>query len=404
MRISTGIEILDKMLDGGIRQGSSAIIMATPGVEDIQFAHQCFYTHLEGKGSGIYMVNNKRPSIVKAVLNKYDWDVTQFEKTGKCTFIDAYSGLMSIGSEEANYIQKPTDLKGMNRMISKILKKTSGPRIFLLDSLSSLIDITDKEDDVVSFIEELGSTLKESKTTLICLFTQWPYKISTIKSIENAFDCVIRLKAIEQKVILRSYFTVDKASWMKPTERLEVPYKIISPGGVKVFIPKILVTGPFNAGKTSFIHSASTKAVSVDRLGTTIALDHGHVDFKGFSMDLFGTPGQERFDPLMEMLGGEALGVIVVVDSTDPKGFTRAKDMLELTKTEGLPAVIVANKADLKGALSPKDIKKRMNLPEDVPIVPVSAEDLNSVKKDEPCKLKEEDVRKVLERLFEVII
>ena len=169
-------------------------------------------------------------------------------------------------------------------------------------------------------------------------------------------------------------------------------------------ISKIIVTGPFNAGKTSFIHSASIKAISVDRLGTTVALDHGHVEYKGFSVDLWGTPGQERFDPILNLLSGESLGVIVVVDSTNPQGFDRAKDMLVITKTSGLPSVIAANKANLKGALKIKDIREKMKLPEEIPIIPVVADDLKQVKNNQPCKLKEEDVSKVLDKLFEVIV
>jgi hypothetical protein len=170
------------------------------------------------------------------------------------------------------------------------------------------MDVANSEDAVLGFLKRLSALTAEKKVTLVSLFTQWPYDASTIKEVEDRFDCVIRLKAIEQKVILRSYFSVDKVKWLERIERRDIPYKVISPGGVKVFIPKILVTGPFNAGKTSFIHSASIRAVSVDRLGTTVALDHGHVDYKGFAVDLFGTPGQERFDPIVELLGGESLG------------------------------------------------------------------------------------------------
>ncbi|MBU2561179.1 MAG: GTP-binding protein [Nanoarchaeota archaeon] len=404
MVISTGIDLLDRLLAGGIKKGASALIMSTPGVEDLQFAHQCLFAHLNNKGHAVYVVNNKKPSILKATLKEFDWDVSPFEKKGSCIFLDCYSGLLSMKSQEKDYVSNPTSIAETSEAVFRLLKKVKKPSLLVFDSLSSLIDLTNAEEDVLSFLKRLKSQLKESNTTMIALFTRWPYSKTTIDSIEELFDCVIRLKAIEQKVILRSYFSVAKAKWLAQLEKKEIPYKIVSPGGVKVFIPKILVTGPFNAGKSSFIHSASTRAVSVDRLGTTVALDHGHVDFRGFAVDLFGTPGQERFDPILEMLGGEALGVIVVVDSTDPKGFARAKEMLELTKTEGLPAVIVANKADLEGALSSSKIRERMKLPEETPIIPVVAEDIKKVRKNKPCKLNPEDIGKVFEKLFETIV
>ena len=246
--------------------------------------------------------------------------------------------------------------------------------------------------------------IQKLNATPIFLFTAWAYEKDILDQIRAFFDCVIDLKAIERKVILRNYFSIHRAKWIDKIKKIDIPFKITKPGGVRVYIPKVLITGPFNAGKTSFVHSASTTAVSVDRLGTTVALDHGHVDFKGFSVDVWGTPVQERFDPILELLGSESLGVIVVIDSTDPKGFSRAKDMLEKTKTEGLPSVIAANKADLKGALKPAEIRRKMKIPKEIPIIPVVADNLKKVRKNYPCKLRQKDIENILSKLFEMVV
>jgi small GTP-binding protein len=404
MRIKTGIDMLDHLLKGGIESGNSVLFISTPGVEDLQFAQQCLFTHLMSGGCGIYLVNNKKPAIAKEMLKTNDWDVTTFEKEQRCSFIDCYSGLLGFDSQDTNNVHKPTDIEETLTAIKTAITKINTPPLIIIDSLSSLIDIGVSESDVLKFMLRLKLLSKEHQATIVALFTHWPYADGTIQDLEGCFDCVVKLKAIERKVILRSYFSVDKAGWLDDFERKDVSYKIMIPGGVKVFIPKILVTGPFHAGKTSFIHSASTRAVSVQRLGTTVALDHGHVDYKGFSVDLFGTPGQERFDPILKMLGGEALGVIVVVDSTDPDSFARAKDMLKVTKTEGLPSVIVANKANMLHALSAEDIRDNMHLSADIPIITVVAEDLSSVQKDIHCRLKRSDVDAVLSKLFDMVV
>jgi len=179
-------------------------------------------------------------------------------------------------------------------------------------------------------------------------------------------------------IIKGQYFGIFKADWTKEIKK-SMLFRILRPGGIKLYIPKILVTGPFDSGKSTFVHALSTRAISVDRLGTTIALDHGHIDYKGFSADIFGTPGQERFDPIIKLLSGESMGVFLIVDSTNPTDFIRAKQMLEITKSYGLPYVIIANKQDLAGALVPEDIRTQFNLPLDVPIVPVVAKDKKGV-------------------------
>ncbi len=144
---------------------------------------------------------------------------------------------------------------------------------------------------------------------------------------------------------------------------------------VIVYIPKILVTGPYNAGKSTFVKKISKRAVSVDRKAlsafpTTIALDIGHLEYKGFIADVFGTPGQERFDLLLDVLGRESVGAFIIVDSTAPQTFARAKEMIRKTRAEAIPKVLVANKQDLPGALSPEEIREKMKLGEEVPIIP----------------------------------
>jgi signal recognition particle receptor subunit beta len=73
------------------------------------------------------------------------------------------------------------------------------------------------------------------------------------------------------------------------------------------------------------------------------------------------------------------MGVFLIVDSTNPTDFIRAKQMLEITKSYGLPYVIIANKQDLAGALAPEEIRIQFNLPTEIPIVPVVAKDKKGI-------------------------
>ena len=77
---------------------------------------------------------------------------------------------------------------------------------------------------------------------------------------------------------------------------------------------KIVVTGPFNSGKTEFIRSVSEiDVVSTERRisaemekvkeTTTVAMDFGRITVdEDLILFLFGTPGQRRFDFMWEIL------------------------------------------------------------------------------------------------------
>ncbi len=91
---------------------------------------------------------------------------------------------------------------------------------------------------------------------------------------------------------------------------------------------KIVITGPVGAGKTTAVASlsddpvVSTDARASDMAGerkatTTVAMDYGVMQLDaGERVHLYGTPGQERFDFMWEILQRGGLGLVVLVDNT----------------------------------------------------------------------------------------
>ncbi len=255
------------------------------------------------------------------------------------------------------------------------IEKIQKNDVLFVDSVSSYIDMKESPKELLQMINKL-----KEKMTVVALFSAWEYEQKIMKDIKDSFDAVLTVKPVEEVTIVRQFLFPEKIGWKK-IEKFAVPVKVLKPGGVKVYFPKILVTGPYNAGKSSMVKALSTSAVSVDRMGTTVALDHGYMDYKGFAADLYGTPGQEDFDPILQYLADEAVAVILVVDSTKPETFIRAKEMLSKKKAYGLPIVVAANKQDMDNALSVKDIKNKLALPIHVPLCPTVAIEKKGVKK-----------------------
>src|SRR5512143_1187873 len=129
---------------------------------------------------------------------------------------------------------------------------------------------------------------------------------------------------------------------------------------------KMVVTGPFSAGKTQFIKSISEiDVVSTERKltnaaeravkeTTTIAMDFGRITVdQDLVLYLFGTPGQKRFDFMWEILSEGMLGFVVLVDSVRPETFREARRILDIFRSyAGTPYVVAANKQDLDDAWS----------------------------------------------------
>ncbi|NIN66988.1 MAG: GTP-binding protein [Anaerolineae bacterium] len=158
---------------------------------------------------------------------------------------------------------------------------------------------------------------------------------------------------------------------------------------------KVVVTGPFGAGKTQFINTISEidvvtteRRISVPeqrkiKEETTVAMDYGYITIKkDVVLELFGTPGQRRFDFMFDILSRGMWGFVVLVDSTDPSSFHEARDIVKVFDNFArVPRVIAANKQDQRGAVSPDELRKALKLEPSVKILPCKATHRASVRK-----------------------
>jgi small GTP-binding protein len=154
---------------------------------------------------------------------------------------------------------------------------------------------------------------------------------------------------------------------------------------------KIVITGPFDAGKSQFISTISEieviaterKITTEDRQiksETTVAMDFGRFTLSGRALHLFGTPGQSRFGFMWEILAKEMDGFVILVDSTLPESFSQAQRLINLfTRISPVPFVVAANKQDIAGAMRPHQISAALDLPSDIQVLPCVATDRDSV-------------------------
>lgn len=207
------------------------------------------------------------------------------------------------------------------------------------------------------------------------------------------FDVVISIKSSFMPVPHFDYFTLVHTSWY-PQPARSVPF-VTAKGRIVPYIPRIVVTGPAKAGKSTFVTNASIEGISVDRVGldgdsTTVVMDLGLLHWKGFDITLYGTPGQPRFDPLIPGMFKHTMGVILMVDATKPRFLPRAKEMIGMLAERRVPIVIAANKTDLPGRMEDKEIRAALEIKGDIPIFFISA-------------TNKADVRYVLESLVDSI-
>ena len=156
---------------------------------------------------------------------------------------------------------------------------------------------------------------------------------------------------------------------------------------------KIVVTGPFAAGKTTLIRTISeitvlstekdiTDETKSRKSETTVAMDFGRITIDhDLILYLFGTPGQDRFDFMWEILGEGMLGYVLLLDANRQDSLDEAVGILAaFRKMARVPFVVGLNRADEVDPEVEERVRSALELDSAVPVVACDATDRASVK------------------------
>jgi uncharacterized protein len=156
---------------------------------------------------------------------------------------------------------------------------------------------------------------------------------------------------------------------------------------------KIVITGPFAAGKTTLIRTISeitvlsterdvSDATRATKNETTVAMDFGRITVdRDLVLYLFGTPGQERFDFMWEILSNGMIGYVLLVDPTRPESLAEARDILAaFGQMTGVPYVIAVNRVAAMEEHQEQWLRAELDAAATAPVVPCDATDRESVK------------------------
>ncbi len=200
-RLKTGIEGLDKLLEGGFPSDSSILLIGPPGCGKSTMCQQFVWEGLKSKQPAMYVTFDISPKEVLESMKNFGWSPEKFKE--KLKFIDAYSWRLGKSGEEYA-IENIGDVNELNIAISEVIKALdSAPtKREVFDSISTFLLYADPAL-VVRLIPVLIAKGREAHYTELLVLEEGVHDEKTISTLNFVTDGLIEFKMEGDKRLLR---------------------------------------------------------------------------------------------------------------------------------------------------------------------------------------------------------
>ena len=347
-------------MGGGFEKPSTILFFSDHPTERRLFAEQFVATGLKEGECCLYVDFYRAPALARRDFRKFG----SFPED-RLLFVDGTSSQFLIPSTERYVVHGLDTFDPIMDTIEEAVRDAKPGRI-VIDSMEFLADRFPMEG-VFERWRQLSEVAKSTGAVVCYLFLNWIYGRKEVQRMNDTNDYTLEFQSKLTTGILEHYLRIrDHRLATRSTNWIPLSFREVV--GLSVYFPRILVTGPPDAGKSTVVQRLCQSAISVDRMGTTVAFDYGNVQVSGLEAEIIGTPGQERFEFIFQVFARQMNGVLFVLDATKEEDLVRAKQILAILGSD-VPLVVLANKADLAGVMDADEIRSRLSLSPSVPVV-----------------------------------
>ncbi len=240
-QITTGIQGLDQLLEGGLPEGRTILVIGGPGSGKTIFASQFIHNGIQQQNeNGVFVSLDEGKDHFYREMQHFGWDFRKAEQERKFVFIDATRMSRVALLKEKLYGEEAKSLRGKQLSIDKLIEelqvkiKSVGARRVAVDTLAALLyrypDPGERRVAVVDLVESLS----DLGTTTIVTTELDHLSLERSALIEEYLaHGVIMMQTLFSQGVTTRAIQVEKMRGAKVNASL-VPY-IIDKSGIEVF-------------------------------------------------------------------------------------------------------------------------------------------------------------------------
>ncbi len=240
-KVTTGIQGLDQLLEGGLPERRTILVIGGPGSGKTIFASQFIHNGIQRHNeSGIFVSLDEGKDHFYREMQHFGWDFKKAEQEGKFVFVDATRMSRVALLKEKLYGEETKSLRGKQLSIDKLIEelqakiKSVGAKRVAVDTLAALLyrypDPGERRIAVVDLVESLS----DLGTTTIVTTELDHLSLERSALIEEYLaHGVIMMQTLFSQGVTTRAIQVEKMRGAKVNPSL-VPY-IIDKNGIEVF-------------------------------------------------------------------------------------------------------------------------------------------------------------------------
>jgi len=220
--ISTGIEKLDRLLEGGVPNGFTTVILGSPGSST-----EILVKQIATVGDVVYVTTEETKDEIVDTMNRFGWNIPKID------FVDIsskyYSNVLEGEKRRISIYEQRSKLKlkelielgssGMPNtvtgdedylaVLSNKIKDVSIGELMIINSLDFFLSQYRQEDVLKTIYAAKVSNLR-NKGALIIVMTKGVHGELFERKMEGLADCVLELDVIQKGSSFERYLSVKK--------------------------------------------------------------------------------------------------------------------------------------------------------------------------------------------------
>lgn len=194
----------------GVPEGRTYMLLGDSGTGKSIYIYKMMDIYLRSGKPCAYVALDELPSQLRASMGNLVGGVEAAEADGLLAFVDCYSCLGGVKSQEKYHLDAPGDLNGLARLITQLMARPDGsPLRLFIDSTTAMFARLDS-DAILKFLYAMSAKLRSEGGSLFFTLTGGSVTQEIQKRLEQLADGLVEFRISETPEQVSRFYRFSK--------------------------------------------------------------------------------------------------------------------------------------------------------------------------------------------------